>query len=227
MKLHFLGTGAADWDIQNPRSDINYRRYSSLLIDGKLLVDPGPCIYEFASTFGYDSLFDDVSCVINTHRHYDHYNEDTLARLGLPLLEIADNAYADTGDYRITAYPANHATAESPQHFVIESKTDGKKIFYGCDGAWLLYPVWTALKMQHFDAMILDCTIGDKAGDYRIFEHNSIPMVEIMCQTLAPYSERFYVSHMARTLHTDHETLRRRLAPSGIIPAYDNMEVEI
>ncbi len=64
-----------------------------------------------------------------------------------------------------------------------------------------------------------------KAGDFRIFEHNSIAMVEIMCQTLAPYSDQFFVSHMARTLHTDHETLRKRLAPAGIVPAYDDMEV--
>ncbi len=227
MKLHFIGTGAADWDIKNPRKDLNYRRFSSLLIDGKLLIDPGPCIFEFASTFGYDALFDNVSHVINTHRHYDHFNADTLARLELPLSEISDFETAEIGDYIITAYPANHGTVQAPQHFVIESKTDGKKIFYGCDGAWLLYPVWQDLKQQHFDAMIFDCTVGDKPGDFRIFEHNSIPMVEIMCQTLAPYSDRFYVSHMARTLHTDHETLRERLAPSGIIPAYDNMEVEL
>lgn len=41
MKLHFLGTGAADWDINNPRDDINFRRYSSLLVDDTLLIDPG------------------------------------------------------------------------------------------------------------------------------------------------------------------------------------------
>ena len=45
MKLHFLGTGAADWDIKNPRRDINFRRFSSLLIDGRLLVDPGLCLF--------------------------------------------------------------------------------------------------------------------------------------------------------------------------------------
>ena len=225
MKLHFLGTGAADWDINTPKKDLNYRRYSSLLIDGKLLIDPGPCIFEFASTYEYPQLFDNVTTVINTHNHRDHFCPETLTRLGLSLTKAADFETVETDDYSITAYPANHATAEAPQHFVIESKKDAKKIFYGCDGAWLLYSVWQELKKQHFDAMIFDCTIGDKTGDYRIFEHNSIPMVEIMCQTLAPCSKNFYVSHMARTLHTDHETLQMRLSPAGIIPAYDNMEV--
>ena len=227
MKLHFLGTGAADWDINSPRRDLNYRRFSSLLIDDQLLIDPGPCIFEFAETYGYPDLFSHLKTVINTHRHADHYSGKSLAALGIPLTEIPDFSTVETDAYKITAYPANHGTAQNPQHFVIESKTDGKKIFYGCDGAWLLYPVWQKLKSQHFDAMIFDCTVGDTPGDFRIFEHNTIPMVEIMCQTLAPHCSQFYVSHMARTLHTDHETLQKRLAPSGIIPAYDNMEVQL
>ena len=221
MRLHFLGTGAADWDPNKPEKGHQYRRLSSLLID------PGPCIYEFAQTYGYPKLFSEVKTVINTHRHRDHFCQETLDMLALPLTEVENFTTAETDAYRITAYPANHATAQNPQHFVIESKADGKKIFYGCDGAWLLYPVWRALREQHFDAMIFDCTVGDVPGDFRIFEHNTIAMVEIMCQTLAPYSERFYVSHMARTLHTDHETLIKRLAPAGIVPAYDDMVVEI
>ena len=57
--------------------------------------------------------------------------------------------------------------------------------------------------------------------------HNTIAMVEIMMHTLRPYSDRFMVSHMARTLHTDHDTLEARLAPLEIVPAYDDMTVEI
>ena len=227
MKLHFLGTGAADWDPKKAEKGKQFRRFSSLLIDGQLLVDPGPCIFEFAETYGYPHLFDGVKTVINTHRHRDHYCEDSLDRLGLSLTEIENFSVCETDEYRITAYPANHATAQDPQHYVIEAKADGKKIFYGCDGAWLLYPVWRALKEQHFDLMIFDCTCGDTPGDFRIFEHNTIAMVEIMTHTLRPYSDRFMVSHMARTLHTDHATLQDRLAPLGIVPAYDDMTVEI
>jgi len=226
MKLHFLGTGAADWDITHPQKSVDYRRYSSLLIDDRLLVDPGPCVYEFAETFGYPHLLDGVETVVNTHRHGDHYSEKTLGRLGVPLMEIGDMETVEAPHYSITALPANHATALSPHALVIEDR-EGKRVFYGCDGAWLLYPTWRAVKQMHFDLMIFDCTIGDVPGDFRIFEHNSIAMVELMCQTLRPYSDRFMVSHMARTLHTDHETLRRRLEPSGIVPAHDDMVVEL
>lgn len=227
MKLHFLGTGAADWNPNKPEKGKQYRRLSSLLIDDQLLIDPGPCIHEFAETYGYPHLFADLKTVINTHRHRDHYNEESLGRLGMALTEIGNFTTVETAEYRITAYPANHATAQDPQHFLIESKADGKKLFYGCDGAWYLYPVWRALKEQRPDAVIFDCTVGDTPGDYRIFEHNSIPMVEIMSQTLRPYCGRFFASHMARTLHTDHDTLHDRLAPLGIVPAYDDMVVVI
>lgn len=227
MKLHFLGTGAADWDIRNPRTDRDYRRFSSLLVDDTLLIDPGPCVFEFAESFGLPDLTSKIRTVICTHRHGDHFSRETLDRLGLSVTETEPFTTVETEEHIISAYPANHATAEAPRHVVVESKKDGKRFFYGCDGAWLLYPTYRALREQHFDLMIFDCTIGDKPGDFRIFEHNNIDMVTIMKQTLDKNSDRFMVSHMARTLHTDHETLVARLAPLGIVPAYDNMIVNL
>ena len=73
--------------------------------------------------------------------------------------------------------------------------------------------------------MIFDATIGDTEGDYRIFEHNNLRMVEEMKLTLANCSRRFMISHMARTLHTDHITLAERMKRSGIEVAYDDMQL--
>ncbi len=227
MKLHFLGTGAADWDIRHPQKDKNFRRFSSLLIDDTLLIDPGPCIFEFAETFGYQNLFGSVSTVLCTHRHSDHYAPDSMVRLGGSLTEMELFQTIETDRYRITAYPANHGTAENPKHYAIQSKQDGKAIFYGLDGAWLFYPVYRELIRQRFDLMVFDATIGDIPGDYRIFEHNNLQMVEQMCATLKPCCNRFIISHLARTLHTSHEALVKRMEPSGIEVAYDNLVLEI
>ena len=46
MKIKFLGTGAADWPIEKPENITEYRRLSSALIDGVLLVDPGPQVLD-------------------------------------------------------------------------------------------------------------------------------------------------------------------------------------
>jgi len=42
MKITFLGTGAADWPLQREEKMKEFRRLSSALIDGVLLIDPGP-----------------------------------------------------------------------------------------------------------------------------------------------------------------------------------------
>lgn len=75
--------------------------------------------------------------------------------------------------------------------------------------------------------MIFDATIGDVKGDYRIFEHNNLVMVEEMCDTFRKICNRFMISHMARTLHSDHDTLVNRMKRSGIEVAYDNFITEI
>lgn len=228
MELHFLGTGAADWDIKNPRRDINYRRYSSLQIDGKLLIDPGPCIFEFAETYNYPNLFDNTESMINTHAHSDHLCPGSVNKLksqGASFIPFTAFEEKQSGVYKITALPANHSTADNPHCFIVES--DGKRIFYGCDGAWLLYPVYRHIIKLKFDLMIFDATIGDIEGDYRIFEHNNLRMVEEMKLTLQNCSKRFIISHMARTLHTDHVTLSERMKPSAIEVAYDDMRIEV
>lgn len=229
MKLHFLGTGAADWDINNPRRDINFRRFTSILIDNTLLIDPGPCVPEFAATFEYKNMLSGIRYIINTHPHPDHYNQDTvdlLTDLGAEFIPFAAGEEKTVGNYRVKAFGANHGTAITAVHFSIESP-NGKKLYYALDSAWLLYPEFDYLRSTHHDMIILDATIGVTKGDYRIFEHNNLRMVEEMKLSLNPYIDRFVISHMARTMHTDHQTLAERMTFSGIETAYDNLVLEI
>ena len=231
MKLHFLGTGAADWDLSKADASIDFRRNASLLVDGRLLIDPGACIFEFEKTFGYADLYAGVTDVICTHRHSDHYNPDTVARLeamGARFHETNPWDVLELGHYTIRAYPANHRTAENPMHFVIESKDDGRRFFYGCDGAWLFYETYRALlDLGHLDCMIFDCTIGDVRGDYRIFEHNNVAMVSEMKDTFSRLCPRFIVSHLARTLHPPHAEAAEVLAAHGIETAHDDWMTEV
>ncbi|MBQ4354487.1 MAG: MBL fold metallo-hydrolase [Clostridia bacterium] len=231
MKLHFLGTGAADFNIHAHTTEPDFRRNASLLIDGCLLVDPGACLFEFETSFGYENLYGNVKDIVNTHRHSDHFNPDTLAKLteaGAVFHPTAAGDIVETDKHIIRAFAANHCTAEVPVHFVIESKADGKRFFYGCDGAWLPYETYRALmKLGHLDLMIFDCTIGDIRGDYRIFEHNNAAMVAEMRASFTNICPRFMVSHLARTLHPGHEEASKILAGFGLETAYDNLITEI
>ncbi|MBO5281092.1 MAG: MBL fold metallo-hydrolase, partial [Clostridia bacterium] len=76
MKITFLGTGAADWKIENREQTSEFRRYCSALIDDTMLIDPGPHVFDALHQYGKNSS--DVKYIICTHRHLDHYCEDTV-----------------------------------------------------------------------------------------------------------------------------------------------------
>ncbi|MBQ8371362.1 MAG: MBL fold metallo-hydrolase [Clostridia bacterium] len=225
MKLSFLGTGAADWNFQEHKDLDGFRRNSSLLIDDCLLIDPGADVPNALSEFG--KSIDEIKYIINTHAHSDHYNEQTLCQLSnAHFYSMNAGEVRLIGKYTVTALRANHSTCKSGAvHFIV---SDGeKKLFYGLDGAWLMYDEVSAIKDNGIDLAIFDATIGDVPGDYRIFEHNNLNMVVEMKTTLEKYIKRFFISHMARTLHTSHDELVNRMKPHGIEVAFDGCEIEI
>ena len=260
MKLLCLGTGAADWDPKLATSDPAFRRLTAALVNRDLMIDCGPCVHEFESTFGYNGLYRGVTEIIVTHSHGDHFNADAVAQIAnaadapvtvygdpvigtlLPLSEklrfVPFVLFTPTkvGRYTVTALPANHSTPypeEQPLHYVIEDEAEEKRFFWGCDGAWLYNQTYHFIKKLKFDAMVFDCTVGDIENDFRSFEHNNIRMLDELGKSLIGWHHilkedgQLYANHMARTLHTNHQTLTARLAPLGMIPTQDNMEIVI
>ena len=51
-------------------------------------------------------------------------------------------------------------------------------------------------------------------------------MVIEMKKTLSDYIDSFCISHMAYTLHTDHDSLVSDMSKYGIEVAFDGMETE-
>lgn len=222
MKITFLGTGAADWPAERPQDFSEFRRFSSALIDDCLLIDPGPQVLDALQEIGIAQS--QIRYIINTHMHSDHFSPvtvDVLSSSGAHFFLITAGETQICGNYIIHAYRGNHGTSEDTVHFIIH---DGKSsIFYGLDGAWLLYDEVQAI--QHFkpDLAVLDATIGNIDSDYRIFEHNNLSMVLEMKKTLSPYIGCFVISHLARSLHSDHKTLSIEMTTHNIIVAYDGL----
>lgn len=225
MKILFLGTGAADWTV-NDINNSEYRRNSSALVDETLLIDPGPNVLETFSTFNVD--IKKIKHVIVTHSHSDHYNLNTVQALkdaGAEIVPFKPMEEKQVGKYKISAYKANHGTCEDSVHFIID---DGnKKLFYGLDSAWLLYDEVQAIINKHVDLAVLDATIGEVPGDYRIFEHNNLTMIRQMKLTLQKHVDKFIISHMARTLHTNHKELAALMQKDDILVAYDGFILEV
>ena len=260
MKLLCLGTGAADWDPKLATADPAFRRLTAALVNRDLMIDCGPCVHEFARTFGYDGLYRAVTAILVTHSHGDHFNADAIARVaaeadrgvtvyGDPvigeLLPLSDKLRfvpfemgvpTVIGRYTVMALPANHSTehaGEQPLHYVLRDAAEDKTLFWGCDGAWLYNRTYHAIRTMQFDAMVFDCTVGDLESDFRSFEHNNIRMIDEMLKSLIGSQHilreggQLYANHMARTLHTSHDLLCARLAPLGMIPMHDNMEITV
>ncbi|MBQ9121355.1 MAG: MBL fold metallo-hydrolase [Clostridia bacterium] len=224
MKITFLGTGAADWNAREHGNWESFRRNSAALIDDCLLIDPGPDVPDALRTFGKKA--EDVRYILNTHNHSDHYNEETVAYLkNATLYPMAAGETRTIGPYTVTALRANHATCKDAVHFIV---TDGEKsLFYGLDGAWLMYEEVAAIRQTGIDLAVLDATVGDVPGDYRIFEHNNLNMVLEMKRSLEQHIKRFCISHMARTLHTSHAELTAAMKKHGVEVAFDGYETNV
>ena len=251
MELTFLGTGAADIlaavleDNAYGRGDKNVRRYSSTLLDGEILFDCSVFTLEGLIANGFD--YSDVKSLFITHFHGDHCNFACIQdlalladrKLDIYYSEEIDFPYIDNAElhplmvnetvlvngYSVTALKANHSS--HPLHYSIEK--DGKKLFYGLDGAWLLHDTYYAMKDMNYDAMVLDATVGDYDGDYRMAEHNSIPRIRMMVKSFKTFgitneNTKIILSHLARTLHVTHLETEEKVKDDGFIVAFDGMK---
>ncbi len=254
MKIHYIGTGAADWTAAAGPRDGMSRRFSCAVLDGRLAIDLAPTTPE--SFFAPDGPLGQVESVIYTHSHNDHFHVGTLLALAetRKVRVMADSALlalipdhptltpvtasvgeaTQLGVYQITPLAANHLVSarptECPMHYVIEA--EGKRIFWGADGAWFFTDTWQGIcKRRPYDRMILDGTLGDVVGDPRIFEHNSLPMIEMIRDVaikrkLLSEAGQIWLTHLSRDAHTSPQELPADLAKRGLYVSYDGMEDE-
>jgi len=252
-ELLFLGTGAADWDV-NDKTNF-FRRNSAALLNNELMLDCGPHIFDYLNDCNNPELFDKVKYILITHDHDDHLYAESIAKIAEKqkiLLCGAESIYDFVGDhenieylffeplktytvgnYEIIPLLANHDVIIGGKsrafHYIIKAP-DGRKLFYGLDGAWFLRPSWEEMLKHTFDISVLDCTVGD-SHDWRIFEHNTIPMLRVMTkemreQNMIAPNGKIIASHLARTLHLPHEETEKILAEFGMKTAFDGIEIE-
>lgn len=223
MKILFLGTGAADWPT-NTDGHPEIRRLSSALIDGELLIDPGPCVPEALKTFKCDIT--KIKYIINTHPHSDHYNVGTVKLLeenGSEFIAFKAGEKKQVGKYTVEAFRGNHST--ETVHFFI---CDGEKtVFYGLDGSWLMPDEFYGLVNKNVDLAVLDATLGDSVGDIRIIEHNDLGMVSEIKAMLSKYVKRFVGTHLARQFYPNREKSEETALKYGIEIASDGYETTV
>ena len=253
-EILFLGTCADDFSpllagkFKN-RFDKNARRSSSLLIGGKYLIDCGPHCLDSFKIAGADA--GGITDLFITHTHTDHFNADNIRALlkgrekplrirckrgcVLPPFTGAEVIFTEFGkeyplaeDESFFAVDANHDENSFPQHYVFN--ICGKKLMYACDGAWMLTRSFNRLKNAGLDMLVTDATCGDYAGDYRMAEHNSIPMLKLMMpsfKTAGIIKDETVIclSHIAPSLHAPHDEIQKSVDAFGWKVAYDGLKL--
>ncbi len=157
------------------------------------------------------------------------------AELLLPhLLEANETpTVVEFDGYTVTPLRSNHQTdvpGEQTLHFLIEK--DGKTVFYGTDGAWLPTATGKYLYGKKLNCYLFDATCGDYENDYRIYEHNTMPMIRMMLTVMRPqqvFAEdaRLVLVHLAPSLHKSHAETVAIAAKDGLLVAYDGMTLDI
>jgi adenosylcobinamide kinase/adenosylcobinamide-phosphate guanylyltransferase len=197
MDVLLLGTGAAD-GIPNPfcrcatcddhRARGELRTPTSVLLDGRLLIDPGPEAPRQVSRLGRDLV--GLQAILAGHAHDDHLDPAVLLHRSwvtstpldmvgpAPAVEWA-RQWVDAGQtavrftavtagdefelagYRVTALAANHEAFGEALCYLV---TDGAStLLYATDTGLLPEAAWAVLRGRRADLVLLEETFGDRS----------------------------------------------------------------
>jgi len=247
-----------------PTAPGDWRRSTMTLIDDRILVDAGPSLPDAMATFAVAA--EAITDLLLTHTHIDHYDPTSVEMLlahrstSTPLRIWSPDAAApfalaptcqvervrpgerfSCGAYHVTALAANHhRVGGTTLHYLFVGR--GTRWLYALDGGWLPCATWYALHdatvhgAGPLDALVIDATIGDIPDDYRIFQHNALPMIRMMVASLrregmlAPTAP-VVLTHLARTLHGSQGEIEALVTGDDPIPgavvSYDGLALNL
>ena len=133
------------------------------------------------------------------------------------------------GEYRVTAFPANHAHDLGARLYAVEQQD--LAIFYATDTAALLPETWEAfLRLaMRFDVVILDHTYGPEqpGSDHMSAQQVSEHVARMRREGLLKPGGRAFATHIAHEGNPPHPALVAYASQHGYEVAYDGLVVGV
>ena len=250
INIRFLGTGGLGGTRGRKKLSKDYRRFSTLLVNEKFMIDPSEDIFEFEASFMLEGLTKDARDIFITSTALDHLSVSTVERLAskgrlrvfgtadvcreisqltnVEVVELKPFGLIRLGEFSILPLPAIFKTETSCEvalNFIIEC--EGKTFFYGLDGAWIHPQALPFLKGATPDVFILDCAGGLLPYSSECVIHNNLDMVRNVMEILksagaVKEGARFILSHLPTDKRAaTHEELTEAARELGVRIAYD------
>ena len=223
ISLRFTGTGALGSFRCKNKFSKDYRRFPSLCINERILIDPSEDLFDFLDTFSLGDILVNSEDILITHSHLGHFSLSALEKLsgkrsvriyaseqlgedirsinGASFIPLSPYSPVRIGEFDLIPCPSNHLTdipGECAFNFFFKGE---KNIFYGLDGAFIHPSAIELVKSIPCDVFVLDCNEG--YGDYSAAcaYHNNLEGALALRRTLinsgaAQDGARFILSHL-------------------------------
>ena len=160
---------------------------------------------------------------------YSLFSAAAEERLNIRIHQVEPFIPFTFGDYRVIAFPANHAPAMGAMLYSVEF--NNKTLFYGTDTAPLFGETWQAfhqLDLQ-FDLVVLDHTYGlSKVGSGHM---NAADLIEHMQRMrregILKLEGRVIATHIAHDANPPHPQLEEFATINGYEVAFDGLVVDV
>ena len=235
MEVLLLGTGAAD-GIPNPfcrcrtctdhRERGEVRTPTSVLLDSRLLIDPGPEAPRQVTRLGRDLA--ELPAMLVGHAHDDHLDPAVLLHRSwvsdTPLEVVGPRPVVETArhwletdqtavrltavtagetfelaGYRVTALPANHEAFGEALCYLVEG-ADGGVLLYATDTGLLPERAWELLSGRRADIVLLEETFGpcaDKGDRHLNFATFAATVERLRASGVVDDASRVVAVHLA------------------------------
>lgn len=154
-------------------------------------------------------------------------DKNSQSALSLTLETIANQEEKLIGDYKVTAFDAQHGSSQEALVYLIEYQ--GKSVLYGTDLLEVSEAMYTALEDITLDMIILDQTYGEGYNAGGHLDAGKIKTIIKRMKRLGIVNEQtlIYATHISHEGNDIHVVMEAQADQAGYHIAYDGCVVEL